>query len=216
MKILAHQLQHSSSLGISLSAHLGFAGAVFLVSVLSPSAPEVIDLEVIEIQPQPPKPLTLSPQQKKVTRPKTQPKAVFGQSRKAITEEVQTDAVQTKTGNTIAKEVDQKRLKETDPDSLPVPTEEYLVTQMPRLRNEVRIPYPPEAKKQGIEGPVVMDLLIDGSGKVREVKLIEGPGFGLNQAATQAIRKFEFRPAKVDNKPVAVRIRYIYRFVLER
>ena len=87
---------------------------------------------------------------------------------------------------------------------------------MPKLKSEVRVPYPTEAKKKGIQGAVVMDLLIDQNGKVRQVNLIEGPGYGLNEAALDGMKNFLFEPAKIGNQNVAVRIRYSYRFVIEK
>jgi protein TonB len=86
---------------------------------------------------------------------------------------------------------------------------------MPKLKSEVRIPYPEEAKKASVEGPVVMDLLIDADGKVRKVDLIKGPGYGLNEAAVAALKGFEFIPARMSDHSVAVKIRYTYRFILE-
>lgn len=121
-----------------------------------------------------------------------------------------------KAGNTLAKTPDQEKLRPEDADSLPVPTEEYLVTEMPKLAQEVRVAYPPDARQKGIEGPVVMDLLIDATGRVRDAKLLQGPDESLNQAALVAVRGFVFKPAMVQDKAVAVRIRYAYRFVLER
>jgi protein TonB len=140
-------------------------------------------------------------------------KEVFGQSRKALTAP---DGIAVKAGNTIAKAPDNKVLKASDPDSLPIPTEDYLVTQMPKLQSDVRVPYPPEAKQKGIQGAVLMDLLIDNSGKVRDVTLVEGPSPDLSAAAVAAARNFSFSPAQIQDKPVAVRIRYAYRFVLEQ
>jgi len=138
---------------------------------------------------------------------------VFGISPKSVTSE-QGETV--KAGNTVAKAPDQETLKPGDPDALPVPSEEYLVTRMPELKSEVRVPYPPQAKKRGIQGAVVMNLLIDDTGRVREVSLIEGSSAELNAAAMDAIKNFQFTPAMIQTKPVAVRIRYVYRFVLER
>lgn len=63
---------------------------------------------------------------------------------------------------------------------------------------------------------MIMNLLIDDSGKVREASLIEGPDAELNAAAMAAAKGFRFSPAMIQKQPVAVRIRYIYRFVLER
>jgi periplasmic protein TonB len=169
-----------------------------------------LDIEVLES----PK---LAPPTIQVTQPAAPPKKpvqheVFGVSRKAITS-AQGETV--KAGNTIAKAPDQETLKPGDQDSLPIPQEEYLITQMPELRTEVRIPYPPESKKKGIQGAVVMDILIDSMGKVREVVFVDGPDTDLNNAAVAATKNFQFSPALITTKPVAVRIRYAYRFVLE-
>ena len=161
-------------------------------------------------------PLTL-PQTQPKPKPKaeTQPRAVFGQSRNAITSD-DASAPEFKAGNTVAKAPDQERLAPSDADSLPIPTEEYLVSRMPELLTDLRAPYPPEARKAGVQGAVIMDLLIDSEGNVREAKLISGPGSGLNEAALEAARKLKFRPALVEKNQVAVRIRYSYRFVLEK
>lgn len=148
------------------------------------------------------------PQQKAIRK-----QAVFGASRKTLTEE---NGQTVKAGNTVAKTPDQTKLKTDDPDALPIPAEEFLVSKMPKLLSEVRIDYPPEAKRKGIQGAVVFDILIDAAGKVRDVKLIEGLGYGLDEAALAAIKGFSFEPASIEDKPVAVRIRYAYRFILER
>jgi protein TonB len=140
-------------------------------------------------------------------------KKVFGISRKTLQSDAP-GAVEIKAGNTIAKEIDQEKLNPEDEDSLPIPTEEYLVTQMPRLRSALKIPYPADARKNNISGPVVMDILVDEQGKVRLAELVSGPGSGLNEAAMEAIKLAEFSPAMIEQKPVAVRIRYVYRFTL--
>jgi protein TonB len=173
----------------------------------------VIDLVDAPRAPQAPV-LQVTPQKPREALPPPA-KAVFGQSRRAQVVDAP-DALEFKAGNTVAKAPDTETLKAEDPDALPIPVEEYLVSRMPRLAQEVRIPYPEEARRRGVQGAVVFDLLIDSSGVVREVKLLDGPGFGLSEAALGAIRSFKFLPAEVDGKAVAVRIRYAYRFVLER
>lgn len=161
--------------------------------------------------------LSLQPTKpKEEVKPEPVKRSVFGVSRKAITtsENSQENAT-VKQGNTLAKDPDSLKLNDQDADSLPIPADEYLVSRMPILLSEVRIPYPEEARRAGVEGPVIMDLLIDLNGIVRKVDLVSGPGYGLNEAATQAIKNFKFQPAQVDQQAVAVRIRYSYRFVLE-
>jgi len=163
-------------------------------------APKVAQLPIRVIEP-------------KVQPRKSQGREVFGISPRSVTSE---QGVDVKAGNTVAKAPDEEILKPGDADLLPVPSEDYLVTSMPVLKAEVRVLYPPVSRKQGIQGAVIMDLLIDESGKVREVTLIGGPHTELNTAAMAAARGFQFTPAMIQQKPVAVRIRYTYRFVLER
>lgn len=200
--------------GISVAIHLGCvaAGALTLVDWKRSSS---IDFEVYEN----PKTATQNP----ITLAKPIPekkaaekRAVFGASRKALTDATDPNAASVKAGNTVAKAPDDEKLRDDDADSIPIPVEEYLVTAMPVLENEFRIPYPPEARKAGVQGRVVMDLLIDGKGAVRQATLVGGPGYGLNEAALEAVKNFRFRPARVQDQAVAVRIRYAYQFVLER
>jgi protein TonB len=119
-----------------------------------------------------------------------------------------------KQGNTLAKEQDQKQLE--DDRTLPIPQADYLVSSMPVLMNEFRVPYPEEAKAQRKQGAVVMDLLIDEKGRVRKVSVLSGPGHGLNEAAEGAAYKLQFKPAEIEGKSVAVKIKYTYHFVLNQ
>lgn len=204
---------HTSAWALSFLGHATF-GLLFLWMFFfkNPSKTEV-EFTVFE-SPQ------VSAQAPQISKPqpqiqkKQQPKGVFGLSRRTITSNLESAPV-VKTGNTIAKEHDDKTLQPNDPTSLPIPTDEVLVTRMPELVGEIKIPYPPEAKQKGIQGPVVLDILIDETGVVRQATLVDGPGAGLNEAALEAVKKFKFSPALMQEKPVAVKIRYAYRFVLE-
>jgi protein TonB len=155
---------------------------------------------------------------KSINQPEVEAKPqreVFGISRRAYTDKSVVDnGVTAKKGNTLAKEEDKTTLLDSDSDSLPAPTEEYLVSEMPRVLSEVRPIYPKEARDKGLEGSVVMDILIDQSGKVRQVSVVEGESI-FRPGATEAMKKFIFKPALVESKPVAVRIRYTLRFQLE-
>jgi len=91
----------------------------------------------------------------------------------------------------------------------------YQVDSPPQVLSEIKIPYPPEAKRQGIEGKVVLALSIDTSGNVTEVRVISGPGHGLNEAAREALKRYRFRPATKDGAAVATEIQYAYRFLLD-
>ncbi|MFP5518883.1 MAG: TonB family protein [Bdellovibrionia bacterium] len=204
----------------SLLIHLLLVLFFFGVSLLLPKPKQIVKYDfsiqekVIEAPKQEPaKPEALDVSQQKPVEEKSLPpvKKVFGINKDTITSSADT-AVGVKTGNTVAVEKDNI---ESDGEALPVPVQEFLVTKMPKVKKEVRPPYPPEAKREGIEGSVIFEILIDANGKVREAKLIKGMGYGLDEAALEAIQQFEFEPAMMEQKPVAVRIKYAYRFVLD-
>jgi TonB family protein len=76
--------------------------------------------------------------------------------------------------------------------------------------------YPEEAKKNKIEGVVVLDVVIDADGSVLDVAALEDPDPQLTQAAIKAVRQWKFRPA-VDSagKPVSVHSAVSLRFKLK-
>src|SRR4051812_20603881 len=84
-----------------------------------------------------------SPQAVEISKPKPKPQVaprqIFGASRKANTSE---EGLDIKQGNTVAKAPDNDKLLPSDADSIPIPTEDYLVTAMPQLEREIVIPYP--------------------------------------------------------------------------
>jgi TonB family protein len=148
-------------------------------------------------------------------KPVIKGKEVFGINRKSILEEESNSSVAVKTGNTLAKEIDEEKLDINDPDELPIPAEEYLITDMPKIINEYKIPYPPKARKFEISGQVIVDILIDQNGIVRDAKLMKGLGFGLDEAALDGVKRYQFSAAKVGAQSVAVKIRYAINFILE-
>ncbi|MBL7670549.1 MAG: TonB family protein [Bdellovibrionaceae bacterium] len=204
---------------LSLSIHGLFVLSWVLLSMSRSASPRRVTFEVIENPKVSSVPIATRPiaqPPKAESKPKVERRAVFGLSQKAIlAPDSDQSAVDVKVGNTIAKAPDQLQMQPGDVESLPIPVEDYLVSAMPILKSEVRIPYPEEARKRGIEGPVVMDLLVDQEGQVRQVVLVEGPGFGLNEAASGAAQEFKFQPARVNEQAVSVKIRYTYRFVLK-
>lgn len=137
---------------------------------------------------------------------------MFGANKKSSGSE---KAVEVKAGNTLAKTPDAEKLRPEDADSLPIPTDEYLVSQMPVLLSDFRAPYPPDAKKKKIAGDIILELLVDSSGAVRDARVLKGIGFGLDEAALAAVKLAKFKPARVGEQSVAVKIRYTYRFSLE-
>jgi TonB family protein len=138
---------------------------------------------------------------------------VFGVKRNTIISKK--GSFEAKIGNTITKKEDDKVLQDDESDSLPEPAEEFLITSMPRAIEEIRPKYPTWAKKQGLSGSVIFEILIDKNGKVRKAKLLRGLHPKLDKLAQDAIKRFVFKPAYIDKEPTAVRIKYAIKYILE-
>ena len=86
---------------------------------------------------------------------------------------------------------------------------------MPQPLEEVKADYPVQARKDGIEGDVVLMVTIDDQGKVVKVKKVSGVGHGLDEAAIDALRRFRWKPAKYNGQAVATEIRYTYSWEID-
>jgi TonB family protein len=71
----------------------------------------------------------------------------------------------------------------------------------PKLMTRVTPVYPPEAKKAGIEGTVILGATIDGEGKVTDLRVLESVP-GLDQAAVDALKQWVYYPVWLNNQPV--------------
>ena len=93
------------------------------------------------------------------------------------------------------------------------------VSELPQPLNReslnLRKYYPPQAKKEGFEGDVVLRLLIDADGSIAKVDVVSDPGGGLGAAAAQAVRELRFSPAKVNGVPVATTVPFTIHFTLD-
>lgn len=85
----------------------------------------------------------------------------------------------------------------------------------PVLLGEVKITYPDEAKKNEVEGSVRLKVTTDPTGLVTDVVVINGPGYGLNEAARDALRRFKFKPATKGGEAVGYTFVYTYTFLLD-
>jgi serine/threonine-protein kinase len=62
--------------------------------------------------------------------------------------------------------------------------------------------YPDAALRMRISGEVVLKLLIDEQGTVKKVDVAKGLPMGLTESATKAVKKWKFKPATRNGKPV--------------
>jgi protein TonB len=96
------------------------------------------------------------------------------------------------------------------------PVAAYEVTTMPLPQGRCQGAYTEQAKQAAIEGTVVLDLVVGADGRVREVRVVRGLGYGLDEAAIAALEACHFSPGEKSGARVPVRIRgFKIRFLLQ-
>jgi periplasmic protein TonB len=75
--------------------------------------------------------------------------------------------------------------------------------------------YPELARQARVQGVVVLDCVIDPSGRVADVKVLRGHSL-LAPAAVDAVRQWLYTPTRLNGVPVAVLLTVTVRFTLPR
>jgi TonB family protein len=75
--------------------------------------------------------------------------------------------------------------------------------------------YPEEARKNRIQGRVVVQAIIDTKGNVQRAEAVESPDSMLTEAALAAVKQWTYRPATKKGKPVKVFLTVTVAFKLE-
>jgi protein TonB len=66
--------------------------------------------------------------------------------------------------------------------------------------------YPPEAKRAGIQGQVVLKFVVDESGRPQGITVLRSPHDALAEAAVSALEEKRFTPARQNGEPVKMRM----------
>lgn len=74
----------------------------------------------------------------------------------------------------------------------------------PSLLREVKPLYTDQARRQGVEGDVVLEIVVQRDGTVGDVKILRRLGAGLDQKAIDAVRQWRFAPARRLGAPIDV------------
>lgn len=75
--------------------------------------------------------------------------------------------------------------------------------------------YPELARRAGVQGLVVLECVIDPSGRVDRVKVLRGHPL-LDAAAVEAVRQWRYTPTRLNGVPVAVLLTVTVQFRLPR
>ena len=77
--------------------------------------------------------------------------------------------------------------------------------------------YPEQAKKANVQGKVFLSLVISSTGKIRDVKVLKGVGFGMDEEAERVVKRMpKWQPGREDGKEVAVRYNLPVDFLLNK
>ena len=74
----------------------------------------------------------------------------------------------------------------------------------PRPLQQVRPTYTEEARRQAIEGRVLLEIVVRKDGSVDNVRVLRSLPAGLDQKAIEAVRQWRFSPAHRNGEPVDV------------
>lgn len=106
-------------------------------------------------------------------------------------------------------------VSETSEESLPSPMPFFKLSDLPRFIHRETPAYPEKMRASGITGTVRLSVLIDKTGKVREITILKSAGESFDKAAIEAIKASSFVPAKIDGKPVTALLKMPVKFKLQ-
>lgn len=72
----------------------------------------------------------------------------------------------------------------------------------PVVINRVEPVYPDQAKKSRISGIVIVEVIVDHTGVVKDARILKPLPYGLDQAALDAVKQWTFRPASLNGNAV--------------
>lgn len=84
----------------------------------------------------------------------------------------------------------------------------------PEILREVKPDYTEDARRRGVEGDVVLEIVVRRDGRVGTIRLLQGLGAGLDQRAIDAVRQWRFAPAMRQGTPVDVMVEVAVEFTL--
>ena len=83
----------------------------------------------------------------------------------------------------------------------------------PTLTARIAAAYPAEARQSGVEGEVIIDAVVDATGKPTTLRVVSGPTL-LRAAALESVRKWQYRPGYLGDHPAPMEMRIAVQFRL--
>lgn len=97
----------------------------------------------------------------------------------------------------------------------PDPAPPLLIAAIPVYRENPAPLYPRTAKRRGYEGTVLLEVLVNREGKVKELRIFHSSGYPvLDKAALSSVKKWVFEPGKRGNERIEMWVKIPVRFQL--
>jgi protein TonB len=84
----------------------------------------------------------------------------------------------------------------------------------PTVLREIKPQYTEAARQRGIQGDVLLEIVVRRDGSVGDVRIVQGLGYGLDQRAVEAVRQWRFQAAARHGVPVDVLVEVAMEFRL--
>ncbi len=81
------------------------------------------------------------------------------------------------------------------------------LTVMPRAVSQADPQYPPELKRNKVQGEVTLQFLIRANGRTDNIRVESSTNPAFEEAAIRAVRKWIFQPGEKGGEAVTVRVR---------
>lgn len=91
---------------------------------------------------------------------------------------------------------------------------ESAISARARVLSSAPASYPSGARASGEEADVPVEIVVDTAGHVVDARVVSPVGFGFDESALSAIRRYRFSPAQREGQPVRVRMRWSVQFRL--
>lgn len=91
---------------------------------------------------------------------------------------------------------------------------EAAVSVPAKLTSSPAAHYPETARASEIEADVPVEIVVDAQGSVIDARVVKTAGYGFDDAAVSAVRRYRFTPAQRAGRAVRVRMRWSVQFRL--
>lgn len=97
------------------------------------------------------------------------------------------------------------------------PRDKPLPAFAPPLPSRVlKVPFTPDALKYRTQGLVMLKVIVERTGALREVEVVKGMPDGLTESAVRAVRSTRWYPARVCGQPIAIQWTLTFPFDLDK